>query len=83
MIRGPAGIADAVVVVVFEIKSYVEEEDVERFTDKGELAIKNLSLKKKALPKKKKWKSLNFAIKKKKPETNTFITQTYPPFTTK
>ena len=38
--------------LIFEIKSYAEEEDIERFNDKAELAIKNLSLKKKALPKK-------------------------------
>jgi hypothetical protein len=38
--------------LIFEIKSYAEEEDIERFNDKAELAIKTLSLKKKALPKK-------------------------------
>jgi hypothetical protein len=38
--------------LIFEIKSYAEEEDIERFNDKAELAKKNLSLKKKALPKK-------------------------------
>ena len=38
--------------LIFAIKSYAGEEDIERFNDKAELAIKNLSLKKKALPKK-------------------------------
>ena len=32
--------------LIFEIKSYVEEEDIERFNDKAELAIKKLGLKK-------------------------------------
>jgi hypothetical protein len=32
--------------LIFEIKSYAEEEDIERFNDKAELAIKNLGLKK-------------------------------------
>ena len=37
---------------IFAIKSYAEEEDIERFNDKAELSLKNLSFKKKALPKK-------------------------------
>ncbi|MCW3138649.1 MAG: hypothetical protein N2V76_09620 [Methanophagales archaeon] len=32
--------------LIFEIKSYAEEEDIERFNDKAELAIKKLGLKK-------------------------------------
>ena len=32
--------------VIFEIKSYTEEEDIERFNDKAELAIKKFGLKK-------------------------------------
>lgn len=32
--------------MIFEIKSYAEEEDVERFNDKAELAMKKLGLKK-------------------------------------
>lgn len=32
--------------MIFEIKSYAEEEDVERFNDKAELAMKKLALKK-------------------------------------
>ena len=31
--------------MIFEIKSYAEEEDVERFNDKAELAKKKLNLK--------------------------------------
>ena len=31
---------------IFEIKSYAEEEDVERFNDKAELAKKKLNLRK-------------------------------------
>ncbi|KAF5434392.1 hypothetical protein C5S35_14330 [Candidatus Methanophagaceae archaeon] len=30
---------------IFEIKSYAEEEDIERFNDKAELALKKLDLK--------------------------------------
>ena len=37
--------------MIFEIKSYAEEEDIERFNDKAELALKHISLKKKFLPK--------------------------------
>jgi len=32
--------------LIFEIKSYAEVEDIERFNDKAELAIKKLGLKK-------------------------------------
>ena len=32
--------------LIFEIKSYAEEEDIERFNDKAELAIRKLGLKK-------------------------------------
>ena len=32
--------------MVFEIKSYAEEEDIERFNDKAELAVRKLNLKK-------------------------------------
>ena len=32
--------------LIFELKSYAEEEDIERFNDKAELAIKKLGLKK-------------------------------------
>ena len=32
--------------LIFEIKSYAEREDIERFNDKAELAIKKLGLKK-------------------------------------